>query len=638
MSLDGKQLGRYHLLHLLGRGAMGEVYLAEDPGIHRQVAIKVIRSDTQFDDSTSLNNEALRLFEREMHTIAHLNHPHILPLFDYGQETLNSTQMPYMVMPFCSDGSLSIWLRQRNAPGALLPIDVAHIVMQAAGALQHAHDQQIIHRDVKPSNFLIRLDRDNPRRPDLLLADFGLAKFSDSAASIGQHTIGGTPLYMAPEQWQGHPVLETDQYMLAAMSYELLTGRVPFRGNLQQLMMQHVQGQVQPPSTLNPQVPPALDNILIRGLAKRPGDRFPSVTAFAQAFQAALQQRPSAASPFGTVAGSDFADIPNTATAPLDPEKTQPLAGSIGGIGGIALTMQQQDQLRSAQSQPPIRATATSQQSQSVQAVTTAHDPAPATTAQAGRGVNLTFATRSGLRCSVVLMLGLLIFVVGGAFVSQFVLLRHSGSGSASTGAPTGTVGSRNNATATVAAINGNPYTTQPSTLVLDDTLIDNSQGHKWNTSTSSSGSCAFTGGAYHAIAQLGTAFYDCQAQGSDYSNFTYEVSMTILRGDCGALVFRSNYRFLICTDGSYGLTLKDQASALIQSNSPFVNQGIGKENVIAVVASGSQIRLAINHHFLTTITDSSFQHGSIGVAAVISISLADVTEVAFKNARVWTI
>ena len=111
---------------------------------------------------------------------------------------------------------------------------------------------------------------------------------------------------------------------------------------------------------------------------------------------------------------------------------------------------------------------------------------------------------------------------------------------------------------------------------------------------------------------------------------------MTILQGNCGALVFRTSYHFLICTDGSYGLTITDQANALTQSNSPYIQQGVGKENVVAVPANGSHIDLFINHHLIATVTDATSQHGSIGAAAVISLDLSKVTEVAFKNARVW--
>lgn len=142
-----------------------------------------------------------------MRTIARLNHPHILPLFDYGEAIVNGMPLPYMVMPFIQDGSLATWLKRRSSSRSplLSPLDAASIVQQAADALQHAHDQRIIHRDIKPSNFLVRLSQDNPDRPYLLLADFGLARLSDASMSKSL-TIGGTPPYMAPEQWRGYPL------------------------------------------------------------------------------------------------------------------------------------------------------------------------------------------------------------------------------------------------------------------------------------------------------------------------------------------------------------------------------------------------------------------------------------------------
>ena len=267
---------------------MGEVYLAEDTGIARQVAIKVIRSDVALRTGTDAASDALRHFQREMQTIARLNHPYILPLFDYGEATMSGLLLPYMVMPYGRDGSLASWLKQRSNAPLLAPTDVAHIVQQAADALQYAHDQQIIHRDVKPSNFLIRLHKDNPNRPDVLLADFGLARLSDSSSSASM-TVAGSPLYMSPEQWRGRPVPATDQYMLAAMAYEMLTGRPPFRGTLEQLMYQHIQESPERPGKLNPQIPAALDAVIWRALAKQPEARYTSISAFARAFQDALQ-------------------------------------------------------------------------------------------------------------------------------------------------------------------------------------------------------------------------------------------------------------------------------------------------------------------------------------------------------------
>src|SRR6266704_1697471 len=286
MSHQGLQVGRYRLLRLIGSGGMGEVYLAADTQIDRRVAIKLFKAEDTSPLSSDLSRRAVRLFRREMKTIAMLDHPHILPLFDYGEENVNGLLLTYMVMPFRKDGSLAAWLRRRSSK--LLPLnDIEHFLFQAADALQYAHDHQIIHRDVKSSNFLIHSRKDNPDRPDLLLADFGIAKFNSAIASLSS-SIRGTPTYMAPEQWKGQPVPATDQYALGVMIYELLTGYPPFQGGLEQVMYMHINTEPEPPSTLNPSIHPDLDAVILRTLAKKPEDRFVSVSAFAQTFQEVL--------------------------------------------------------------------------------------------------------------------------------------------------------------------------------------------------------------------------------------------------------------------------------------------------------------------------------------------------------------
>src|SRR5579884_1771125 len=288
MPLDGTQLGRYRLLHLIGSGGMGEVYLAEDVRIARRVAIKVVRTEATMSTDEPAIQENERLFQREMKAITLLDHPHILPLYDFGEETRDNATFTYMVMPYRSEGSLSDWLRKHDRDQPLSPQDIAHIIAQAADALQHAHNHQIVHQDVKPSNFLVRTLANKPERPDLLLTDFGIAKLITSTASMSQN-IRGTPVYMAPEQWEGHPVFATDQYALGMMAYQLLVGRFPFSGRLEQLMHQHLHVPPQPPSRLNSRLSPAFDAILLRALAKKPEERFASISAFARAFQQAMQ-------------------------------------------------------------------------------------------------------------------------------------------------------------------------------------------------------------------------------------------------------------------------------------------------------------------------------------------------------------
>jgi serine/threonine protein kinase len=291
MPLEGQRIDRYHILRLLGGGGMGDVYLAEDPLIGQQVAIKIIRSEpSAYPDATS-PKEAAELFYREVKSIGKLDHPHILPLFDYGEEQIGEMAVIYLVMPYRPEGSLAKWLAQRTQNELLPPREIARLVHQAADALQHAHDHRIIHQDVKPSNFLIRERKESPGHPDLLLSDFGIARLVTTTAGVSQ-TTRGTPTYMAPEQCLGHAVPASDQYALAIMTYELLTGRPPFLGGPMQVMFQQIHDMPHPPGSLNPSLSQEVNQVLMRALSKQSSERFDSISAFAAAFEQAVQNLP----------------------------------------------------------------------------------------------------------------------------------------------------------------------------------------------------------------------------------------------------------------------------------------------------------------------------------------------------------
>lgn len=216
MSLEGHQLGKYRLLSCIGEGGYGEVYLSEDTVLNRQVAIKVISSQRNSDKL----REALRLFQQEVRAIAKLDHPYILPLYDYGEANVDKATSPYMVMPYCQEGTLETWFNQHKQKGPIPLGIISRFLIQAADALEHAHrtPEKIIHRDVKPSNFLIRKNIENPNCPDLLLADFGIARFMNTTDTPSR-TLRGTLQYMAPEQWSGNPIFASDQYSLAILAY-----------------------------------------------------------------------------------------------------------------------------------------------------------------------------------------------------------------------------------------------------------------------------------------------------------------------------------------------------------------------------------------------------------------------------------
>ena len=603
MSLEGQQIGRYRLVRLLGSGGMGEVYLATDSRINRQVAIKVIRTDTSPYPNSNAAKEAARLFQREVKAISGLDHPHTLPLFDYGEENLNGTPLTYMVMPYRSEGSLATWLRQRNQPEPLSPQDVAHFISQAADALQYAHDHQIIHQDVKPSNFLIRNNQDQPHRPDLLLADFGVAKFISTTASSSQ-SIRGTPTYMAPEQWRGHPCPATDQYALAVMAYELLTGRPPFQGSLGQVMYAHSQTPPPPPGTLNPRLSSDIDAVLLRALAKQPEERFASISAFAHALQqASLSDRPPIAQ--------------TTETA-------------------------QQDVFRTTRTTSNIEIP---------------KEPSSAFSVKSGEKIPV---PRRGISSSIaILLVALALLAIAGSVGSFYFTttaqytahINATATAQAQVNTPAtaqvqATVRAQANATATAVALQS-PY---GGTLALNDPLRDNSQGHDWGQGYAAQ--CTFSDGVLHVpvMPAVGPDYRSCIAANTNFSNFAYQVQMTITKGDGGGIIFRSNssgsqlYYFRVGQDGSYDLNLStgQAPDKKVQSgSSSAIRTGLNQSNVIAVVAGGSAINLYVNHRLIASVNDGTYSQGAIGVFAFDNghpQSNIVSTEAVFSNAKVWTL
>lgn len=300
-TLIGTSIGGYTLLRLLGSGGMGSVYLAEDPAIGQQVAIKIVRTDPLNYLDASSATFALNRFKQEARAVASLDHLHILPLYRYGEEETNEVVRAYMVMQYRPEGSLWDWMRRRaglstglsfasasslNSSWPLSLEEAGEYLRQAASALQYAHDRGIIHRDIKPGNFLIRLDEGNIVH--LLLSDFGLAKFFSSSSATTH--VFGTPTYMAPEQFDGTAGLQSDQYALAIMIYYLLVGRPPFEGGPLQLMHAHL--NMPPPAIrmFNPSLPQSIERTLLRALAKNPAERYSSVAAFASAFSQCIDE------------------------------------------------------------------------------------------------------------------------------------------------------------------------------------------------------------------------------------------------------------------------------------------------------------------------------------------------------------
>ena len=267
--LLGHQLGNYRLIRLLGHGGFADVYLGEHIHLNTLAAIKVLDARLTADEITQFRNEA--------RTIARLEHPHIVRVLDFGVED----RLPFLVMSYAPNGTL----RQRHPKGTrLTPNQILPYIKQVADALQYAHNEKLIHRDVKPENML--LDRNN----QILLSDFGLAMASYSSSQESPHDVSGTIAYMAPEQTHGKPRPASDQYALGIVAYEWLCGTRPFNGSYQEIAVQQV---LNPPQALHehePTISPALETVVLKALAKDPLQRFACIRDFAHAFEQACQE------------------------------------------------------------------------------------------------------------------------------------------------------------------------------------------------------------------------------------------------------------------------------------------------------------------------------------------------------------
>ncbi len=261
-----QRLGNYRLIQLLGKGTFADVYLGEHLYLNTPVAIKVLRS--KLDPST------LAGFLNEARQVSHLVHPHIIRVFDFGLES----GAPFLVMDYAPYGNL----RELHPSGSVAPLPtIVSYTMALASALQCAHDQHLVHRDLKPENVLLG------SKHEVLLSDFGLALLASDQEVLRVKERFGTLSYMAPELILGQPVPASDQYALAVMVYEWLCGHLPFVGSAVHISNQHLYAI--PPSLCkgNPEIPRAVEQVVLKGLSKEPAQRFVDVLNFARTLEEA---------------------------------------------------------------------------------------------------------------------------------------------------------------------------------------------------------------------------------------------------------------------------------------------------------------------------------------------------------------
>ncbi len=263
----GQLLGNYYLLRLLGKGGYAEVYLGRHRYLKNEAAIKIFPMFSSEEDRKAFLSEA--------QVMAHLIHPHIVRILEGGIEE----GTPFLVMDYAPNGTL----RDRHPGGEqLAPKIVLGYVKDVAGALHYAHQEHLIHRDIKPGNLLLG------RHQEVLLSDFGLAVGDQRSHTQPRSEVAGTVAYMAPEQIEGRPTPSSDQYALAVVVYEWLSGAWPFQGTVRNIVAHHL---MTPPPSLRakaPQISGAIERVVLRALAKKPEERFASVLDFAKALEQAV--------------------------------------------------------------------------------------------------------------------------------------------------------------------------------------------------------------------------------------------------------------------------------------------------------------------------------------------------------------
>lgn len=270
--MEQKKIGRYEIIDELGRGGMATVYRANDPRFEREVALKVLPRELLHDPQFRVR------FEREAKTIAMLEHPFIVPVYDFGEED----GQPYFVMRYMTGGSLADRIR---STGTLNVAQSARIMDGLCAALDEAHQKGIIHRDLKPANILF------DRAGEPCVSDFGIAKITQSQTNVTAGAMLGTPAYMSPEQAQGEKVdARSDIYALGIILFEMLTGRQPYESDTPMgVAVKHITEPVPHILDLNPELPPGVEAIIEKAMAKDRDARFQTAGEFSAALTAVAQ-------------------------------------------------------------------------------------------------------------------------------------------------------------------------------------------------------------------------------------------------------------------------------------------------------------------------------------------------------------
>lgn len=635
-SLEGTSLGRYRLGQRLGRGGMSEVYLAHDDLMNREVAVKVV---------SSTHTDYIERFQREAEAIGRLQHDHILPAYDLGEQP----PWHYLVMPYIAYGTLQDVLEE----GPMSLEYAGELLQQIASGLQFAHDQGVIHRDIKPSNILLRDDH------YAYLADFGLAKALDDPGKVTQTgVLLGTPEYMAPELADGPATRSSDVYALGILLYQMVTGKMPFTGDtplivyLKQMREQPIQ-----PSRVSPGIPHAIDVVIMRALEKDPRRRYETPMALAEAYMRALRETQAQALPLDqsrTVGDSaTIFDMPAN-PPPRRNDAVPPIPGPPVAPTPV-LPME------------PIMPLARPRQPEKLVLPPVPHDPLtarrPAPPARIGANARQTPAyPRDGNRRRVParregrnsllglsVLIGLLFIILTG--VVFYIVASRTNNNHVTNNTATTTAGSSPTAASTVSPRpTSNPGPTPDfgatatavtgQTPSLTDTLSSDSTG-SWDNDGQV---CAFQNGTYHVLVNQANFLQPCANKKFTMNNGAIQVDLSLVRGsDAGIIYSQSSdqfYDFEITSQGTFFFRRHDTNGggnyvSLISPTSTSAIAPGSATNTLLMIVNNGDFTFFINGVYVGRAKDSNYHTGQIGfVAGTLSpVSSADAS---FSNLAVY--
>ena len=644
--LEGTSFGRYRLKRRLGRGGMAEVYLATDERIQRDVAVKIVNSNQA---------EFAERFSREAQAMGNLHHDHLLPAYDVGEQGA----WHYLIMPYIERGTLSDFLKSRREPLDL--VYAGELLQQMASGLQYAHQRGLIHRDIKPSNILLRDDH------YIYLADFGLARALEGGGDLTQTgTLLGTPEYMAPELAEGPAGKSGDIYALAIVLYQMITGRVPFRGDSAiSIFWKQMREIPQPPSSYNPKIPQTVDRVLLRALDKDPAQRYPTPLALSQAYQQAISGLEEMPSLYAT----EVMDETPPVAAPITPVQHPPIQ--------LEPPRQPERARQAAQAEklylPNERSAPNSSADRHIHPPIT---PAPnpihdfeQTTVQvppltATRLPIIRRRRRRGGRVLAGVIMGLIfLLAVSGILAYLTVQTRQhnalSSTATAQAGATntviigqtqqalaTHTAQTAVVATATAQVLKNIQNTEATATAITKGTPILNDplSGQDANNWPDDGTNCTCQNNVYFVAANSANSLQPCIAATPQYSNAAIQVDVTLITAADAGLIFRANasqnqfYDFEVTNQGEFYLRYftDNKPTFLIQKTASNVIQGASSKNTLLVIANASDFQLFINGTLVGEIHDSTFTSGQVGVAAgTLSTSSGNAN---FANLRVFAV